>query len=128
MSATPLHPPDVGRRLYGLLLVAAGSVLWSTAGLFVRVLDLDLWSIQLWRSLFAGASLLLVVFAEHRWRAPQAIRAIGLYRSIQVVHFGSHLDCGFLTRGRRIEFQCHKARNARSLQSRRKVWGCKPRF
>jgi drug/metabolite transporter (DMT)-like permease len=77
MSAMSLHLPDTSRRLSGLLLVAGGSVLWSTAGLFVRMLDLDLWTIQVWRSVFAAASLLLLVAIEHGRRTPQAIRAIG---------------------------------------------------
>jgi len=76
MSAANLTAAP-SRRLQGLLLVTAGSVLWSTAGLFVRFLDLDFWTIQMWRSLFAGASLLLIVAIEHGRRTPQAFRAIG---------------------------------------------------
>ena len=77
MSVASLRPPDTGRRLQGLLLVGAGSVLWSTGGVFIRLLDLDLWTMQVWRSLFAAASLLLLIAATHGRRTPLAFRAIG---------------------------------------------------
>ena len=77
MSAPPMTVPDTGRRLYGLLMVSAGSVLWSTAGLFVRALDMDVWTIHVWRSLFAAASLFVLIGIEHGRDAPRAIRAIG---------------------------------------------------
>ena len=44
-------------RAYGIVLVAVASTLWSTAGLFVRLLDadgpLDLWTMLTWRAGFA---------------------------------------------------------------------------
>ena len=53
-------------------------MLWSTAGLFVRLLDLDNWTIQAWRSLFGALSLLATVLLQHGRRTPQAFRSIGL--------------------------------------------------
>ncbi|MFD2239344.1 DMT family transporter [Aureimonas populi] len=50
------------RRHYGLLLVAVAMLLWSTAGLFVRMIDVGVWDLILWRSLFAGGALLAVAF------------------------------------------------------------------
>jgi drug/metabolite transporter (DMT)-like permease len=44
-------------RLLGITLVAASAVLWSTAGLFVRMADLDIWSIVAWRSAFSVLTL-----------------------------------------------------------------------
>lgn len=44
-------------RHAGLAIVLVSTVLWSTAGLFVRMADLDTWSILLWRSLFACLTL-----------------------------------------------------------------------
>ncbi|NHN87167.1 DMT family transporter [Acetobacter conturbans] len=49
--------PGLDRHLYGVLLIAAATVMWSTAGLFVRALDMDTWSLVAWRSLFAAVSL-----------------------------------------------------------------------
>jgi drug/metabolite transporter (DMT)-like permease len=64
-------------RAYGIALVTLASILWSTAGLFVRFLDLDVWTMQFWRALFAGLSIFVLILADKGWRAPQAMRAIG---------------------------------------------------
>jgi drug/metabolite transporter (DMT)-like permease len=77
MSAIGQAAPATNRRLHGILLVGAGSVLWSTGGLFVRVLDMDFWTMQVWRSLFAALSLVVIIAAEHRGRAFSLVRAMG---------------------------------------------------
>lgn len=64
-------------RAYGVALVTSAAVLWSTGGLFVRLLDLDLWTILAWRSLFAALSLVLVVLIQHGRNTMQAVSAIG---------------------------------------------------
>lgn len=46
--------------------------------MFVRLLDLDNWTMQAWRSLFGALSLLAIVIAQHRERTVHAFRAIGL--------------------------------------------------
>ena len=66
-----------GERFWGLALVTGAAVLWSTAGLFVRLLDLDNWTIQAWRSLFGALSLLAIILGQHGRRTPQAFRSIG---------------------------------------------------
>lgn len=53
-------------RWAGFALVAASALCWSSAGLFVRMVDVDVWSIVAWRSLFAG--LMLAVAAALRGR------------------------------------------------------------
>lgn len=68
----------VDGRARGILLVAAGTVLWSTAGLFVRLLDLDVWTMQGWRALFGGLSLLAVVAIERGRHLPRAFADIGI--------------------------------------------------
>ncbi|MGV0875896.1 DMT family transporter [Martelella sp. FLE1502] len=52
------------RRIYGLILVGSGTVLWSLAGLFVRAIDLGLWDLILWRSLFACLCLVATAIAS----------------------------------------------------------------
>lgn len=52
------------RRIHGLLLVGAGTVLWSLAGLFVRAIDLGLWDLIFWRSLFACLCLAAIAVAR----------------------------------------------------------------
>jgi drug/metabolite transporter (DMT)-like permease len=68
---------EIGSHAYGVALVTAAAVLWSTGGLFVRLLDLDVWTMLAWRSLFAALSLALVVAIQNRQHALRAVRAIG---------------------------------------------------
>lgn len=67
----------VGSRSYGITLVAAAGVLWSTGGLFVRALEVDLWTMLAWRSLFAALALAVVVGMRHRGRVPGALYRMG---------------------------------------------------
>jgi len=69
--------PKFGSRAYGITLVFAATVMWSTAGLMVRLLELDSWTVQFWRSVFGGLSLLAIIAAEHGRRTPQAFASIG---------------------------------------------------
>jgi drug/metabolite transporter (DMT)-like permease len=46
-----------GERRRGIAMVAVSAVLWSTAGLFVRMATLDTATLVLWRSLFAALTL-----------------------------------------------------------------------
>ncbi len=64
-------------RLYGLTLVAAAAILWSTAGLFVRLLDLDLWTMLAWRSVFAALSLALLAVVKTGRDPRRSVHAIG---------------------------------------------------
>lgn len=48
------------RRRDGLVLVTVATFLWSLAGLFVRLIDLPIWDLILWRSVFAGLALLAI--------------------------------------------------------------------
>lgn len=53
-------------RLTGIAMVLAATVLWSTAGLFVRLVELDAWTILGWRSVFAALALLAIVALQQR--------------------------------------------------------------
>ncbi|MEK1875442.1 MAG: DMT family transporter [Rhizobium altiplani] len=53
-------------RTYGILLVSIATIMWSTAGLFVRALDLDVWTVLGWRSLFGGLALTIIILAKKR--------------------------------------------------------------
>lgn len=53
-------------RTYGMLLVGIATIMWSTAGLFVRALDLDVWTVLGWRSLFGGLALTIIILAKQR--------------------------------------------------------------
>jgi drug/metabolite transporter (DMT)-like permease len=86
---------QIGARAYGMALVTVAAVLWSTAGLFVRLLDLDVWTMLAWRSLFAALSLALVVGFQNRRQTIQAVRATGwpglVAIPIAVVSMGSYV-------------------------------------
>ncbi|WP_160011357.1 DMT family transporter [Rhizobium sp. 18055] len=64
-------------RLFGITLVAASAVLWSTAGLFVRMADLDIWSIVGWRSAFSAVTLGLFMLIRNRVERGSASRSFG---------------------------------------------------
>ncbi|KAA0699266.1 DMT family transporter [Neorhizobium sp. P12A] len=67
-------------RTYGILLVSIATVMWSSAGLFVRLLGLDTWTTLGWRSLFGGLTLLVISLYQNRRPAPAGEKhAIGLY-------------------------------------------------
>ncbi|MEO6610458.1 MAG: DMT family transporter, partial [Aestuariivirga sp.] len=51
-------------RNFGLLVVLAATILWSTAGVFVRQIDLDVWTMLAWRSLFAALALVVVSYVQ----------------------------------------------------------------
>jgi drug/metabolite transporter (DMT)-like permease len=69
---------SLSNRTYGLILVTIAAVLWSTAGLFVRLLgDMDTWTILAWRSLFAAISLAIVLIWQNGSNTVQSIKAIG---------------------------------------------------
>lgn len=53
-------------RTLGLILVSAATVSWSTAGLFVRAVDLDAWAVLGWRSIFAALALGAIVLVNGR--------------------------------------------------------------
>jgi len=60
-----------------MALVATASVFWSTGGLFVRMLDLEVWTILAWRSLFAALSLFIVVLVQRGRQTLPTFGAIG---------------------------------------------------
>lgn len=68
----------LSRRQHGILLVAVSAVLWSTAGLLVRLADLDGWTIVAWRSLFACATLGGLAALRTRSGLLPALRRFGL--------------------------------------------------
>lgn len=74
--------PD--RRVFGLLLVGGATALWSTAGIFVRLVDLDVWTILGWRSVFAVLALLVIVVVKQRPGAAAAAPATVLWLTVPV--------------------------------------------
>lgn len=57
--------PDSPReRMRGIMMVATAAVLWSTAGVFVRLATMDTPSLVLWRSLFGAVTLFTLAIAR----------------------------------------------------------------
>ena len=71
-------------HLRGVALVTAATVLWSTAAVYVRLLALDVWTVQAWRSLFGALSLFVVIAARHGRDTPRAFVSIG-WKGLAVV-------------------------------------------
>lgn len=64
-------------RTYGILLVILSAILWSTAGPFVRMANLDSWTLIGWRSLFAFLTLAGFAAYEHRNNVIKAVTGVG---------------------------------------------------
>jgi drug/metabolite transporter (DMT)-like permease len=71
MSPSKHHPQ------LGLLLVLAAVVAWSTAGLFTRILDVDIQNILFWRGLFGALGLLLIVLYLPATGGAKAFKTMG---------------------------------------------------
>ena len=70
--------PPAKQRLIGIAFATAGSVLWSTGGLFSRPITLDLTTTLMWRSLFAALSLMVIVLVRDGRRSLDTVRSLGL--------------------------------------------------
>lgn len=66
-----------GSRLAGFLLVGLSSLLWSTAGYFVRLIPLDTWALVGWRSVLSCATLVLWALVTRRGRLTRPGRPPG---------------------------------------------------
>ena len=77
-------PGDKAARRRGVLLVLFATLLWSTAGIFARLLShLDLWTVMGWRALLGSASISLVGLIE--WRRGRMEQSFAFGRLSPVV-------------------------------------------
>ena len=61
----------------GLILVTASAIAWSTAGLFTRIISLDVGTMLVWRGLFGALGILAVAFALQGRAAISDYRRMG---------------------------------------------------
>lgn len=61
-----------------MLLVTVSAVFWSTAGLFVRMADVDAWTLLGWRSVFAATALGALAVVQARGQPLRGLLSIGL--------------------------------------------------
>ena len=68
---------DKRRHGTGTLLNIGAAVAYSAAGLFTRVIDLDVWTLLFWRGLFSALFLGGLLWALHRDRTWTVLRQLG---------------------------------------------------
>ncbi|GAB0118875.1 DMT family transporter [Acidisoma sp. 7E03] len=68
---------DAGSRRLGIVMVAVSAVLWSTAGLFVRMAHLDAWTMIVWRSVFTFLTLGGFVLLRQRGAVFSKLASLG---------------------------------------------------
>ncbi|MBX9942685.1 MAG: DMT family transporter [Reyranella sp.] len=69
--------PTARQAWLGTLLITGSAVVFSTAGLFTRLIDLDAWTMLFWRGLFGGLFIAAFVVWRDGRGAMGALRAIG---------------------------------------------------
>ena len=92
-------PPFRPDRRLGFLIVTASTLAWSTAGLFIRLIDLDTASVLVWRGIFATMGLVAVLVATQGLQGLKGFARLGrtgwLYTLISTA--GMFLYIGALT-------------------------------
>ena len=71
------HPVSASDYRRGALLVTGAIVVWSTAGVLARWVDVDPWTTLFWRSVFAAASLLAYLVFRDGARWADGFRRLG---------------------------------------------------
>lgn len=61
----------------GLFIVLLSTIVWASAGLFVRLLPFDIWSIIVWRNAFAVVFVGSYLVWRFRSKTPLVIRSLG---------------------------------------------------
>lgn len=72
-------------RPLGSAIVLLSAVMWSTAGLFVRMADLDIWAVVFWRSLFTAATMGLWIWLRPRPKPSEGPWSFGLAGGISTL-------------------------------------------
>ncbi len=78
----------------GLLLVAGAALAWSSAGLFVRTIEADLFTMLFWRGLFSGSAVFLLFVLIERGRTLQVLRGLGWPALWVALFSASGMICG----------------------------------
>jgi len=74
----PATADDGGRRWPGTALITASAIAFSLAGLFTRLIDLDVWTVLFWRALFGGIFIAGYIAWREGRRVLPAIRQTGI--------------------------------------------------
>jgi drug/metabolite transporter (DMT)-like permease len=75
--APTIEAPAAHHRL-GILLILVSTIAWSSAGLFVRLLPFDVWTIIVWRGVFGLLFIGCFVFWRFGWSTFSLIGKLGI--------------------------------------------------
>ena len=100
-----MTPAEQRHHRAGLLLIAAAALAWSTAGIFVRLIGADLFTMLFWRGLFSGATVFLVfcwlersqvfsILRSLRWptAAVALLSALSMVTGVGALRYGAVAD------------------------------------
>lgn len=86
-------------HLYGTLLCAAGALCWSSAGLLVRLVHADAWTVSFWRSAFMALTLAGWLLLRHGSSVTIEFRRIGRDGILLALSFAATFTCFILALG-----------------------------
>ncbi len=69
--------PPLNDRAKGLLITSLGILLISPDTLLIRLADMDVWTLAVWRGVFQSIGVTLILAAFYRGRTVEVFRAIG---------------------------------------------------
>ncbi|MCX7378197.1 MAG: DMT family transporter [Alphaproteobacteria bacterium] len=87
------HPVSASDYRRGALLVTGAIVVWSTAGVLARWVDVDPWTTLFWRSVFAAASLLAYLVWRDGTRWTDGFRRLGRVGIAMGLCFAASMIC-----------------------------------
>jgi len=90
IATVPVSASDYRR---GALLVTGAIVVWSTAGVLARWVDVDPWTTLFWRSVFAAASLLAYLVFRDGARWADGFRRLGRVGVAMGLCFAASMIC-----------------------------------
>ena len=87
------HPVSASDYRRGALLVTGAIVVWSTAGVLARWVDVDPWTTLFWRSVFGAASLLAYLVWRDGTRWTDGFRRLGRVGIAMGLCFAASMIC-----------------------------------
>ena len=68
---------SVARHRVGILCVSVAAIAWSTAGLYVKLIPTDAWTMLFWRGIFGGIFITAITLYLQRGNALRAVTSMG---------------------------------------------------
>ena len=93
MSSTVLAAATPAEYRRGVILVTGAMLVWSSAGVLSRLVEVDPWTTLFWRSLFAAIFLAAYLAVRDGRRMPQGFRRLGRVGIAMAVCFAASMIC-----------------------------------